>query len=198
MRADETLVAQVAEPAGSQVSNLAGAPVAKTLVLGLGNDILTDDAIGLAIVREVARCLDGDPRVDVRETMEMGLALLDFIVGYETLILVDSIQTGRAAPGHIHDLTQAHLAAQPGRTPHFLGVKDTLLLGERLGLEMPRHVRVFAIEAEDPFTLGTELTPALRRTLPLAVGRVLSAITRAPLEPSPAPGRDPQPAAVPA
>lgn len=155
----------------------------KILVLGLGNDILTDDAIGLEVVREVARRVEGDARVDVRETMEMGLALLDFIVGYETLILVDSIQTGRAAPGHVHDLTQEHLGAQPGRTPHFLGVKDTLLLGARLGLAMPDRVRILAIEVEDPFTLGSEMTSAMRYALPLAVEQVLALVASATARP---------------
>jgi hydrogenase maturation protease len=145
----------------------------------LGNDILTDDAIGLEVVREVARRMDGNDRVDVRETMEMGLALLDFIVGYETLILVDSIQTGRAAPGHVHDVTQEHLNALPGRTPHFLGVKETLLLGEQLGLPMPTRVRILAIEVEDPFTLGAQMTPALQHALPQVVEQVLGALPSA-------------------
>ena len=159
----------------------------KTLVLGLGNDILTDDAIGLEVAREVARRLDGDDRVDVRETMEMGLALLDFIVGYETVILVDSIQTGRAAPGHIHEITHERLKSLPRPTPHFLGVAETLLLGRQLGLAMPTRLRIFAIEVEAPFTFSTQMTPALQRTLPLAVERVVAAVERATAEsPSPA------------
>jgi len=133
----------------------------KTLVLGMGNDILTDDAIGILVVRE---------------TMEMGLALLDFVVGYDTLILVDAIQTGRAAPGHIHEITPEQLKLLPDRTPHFLGVAETLLLGRRLGLAMPTRFRIFAIEVGDPFTFGTEMSAALKRALPLAVGKVLAAL----------------------
>jgi hydrogenase maturation protease len=159
------------------------APSGKILVLGLGNDILTDDAIGLEVVREVSRRVEGDSRVDVKETMEMGLALLDFIVGYDTLILVDSIQTGRAAPGYVHDLTREHLSAQPGRTPHFLGVKDTLLLGARLGLPMPERVRILAVEVEDPFTLGSEMTSAVRCALPFAVEQILALVATATARP---------------
>ena len=57
----------------------AGEP--KTLVLGLGNDLLTDDAIGILAVREVRRRVAHLAQVEVCETMEMGLALLDFIAG---------------------------------------------------------------------------------------------------------------------
>jgi len=154
-------------------------PSPKTLVLGLGNDLLTDDAIGLRVVREVAHRLAGDSRVDVRETTEMGLALLDFIVGYERVILVDSIQTGRCPPGTIHELDATRLKQLTGRTPHFLGIGETLALGRQLGLAMPTEVRILAVEVADPFTLGTELTPTLRRIMPRVVRRVLSAVRAA-------------------
>ncbi len=146
----------------------------RTLVLGLGNDILTDDAIGLRVVREVARRLAGRPGVDVHETEEMGLALLDWIVGYDALILVDAIQTGAAAPGTIKTLAGDQLPDTGARTPHFLGVGETLKLGEILGLAMPREVRVLGVEVADPFTLGTELTPALQAALP----RIVDAVVR--------------------
>lgn len=161
-------------PDGNDTPEAPPAPqlAGRVLILGLGNDILTDDAIGLSVVRELAKAFAGDERVDVRETMEMGLALLDFIVGYRVLVLVDSIQTGKAAPGHIHEIEDASLKLRPGPTPHFLGVGETMALGKYLGLTMPKQVRIFAIEVEDPFTLGTQMTPALQRALPTVMERV--------------------------
>ena len=64
----------------------------------------------------------------------MGLALLDFITGYSAVVIVDSIQTGQAAPGFVHELDAASLKQLTGRTPHFLGVGETLALGRQLGL----------------------------------------------------------------
>ena len=150
--------------------------IARTLVLGLGNDILTDDAIGILVVREVRRRVAHLANVDVRETMEMGLALLDLIVGYESLVLIDAIQTGHAAPGHIHEITQQQLKSLPDRTPHFLGVAETLQLGRQLGLPMPSRLRIFAVEVADPFTFGTEMTPELQQALPIAVERIVAEV----------------------
>lgn len=144
----------------------------KILILGLGNDILTDDAIGLNVVRQLREELAGDDRVDVRETMEMGLALLDFIVGYRAVLIVDSIQTGQSPAGTIHEVDAARLKQLTGRTPHFLGVGETLALGRHLGLAMPQEVRILAVEVEDPFTLGTEMTPALQRAIPPVLARI--------------------------
>jgi len=150
----------------------------KILILGLGNDILTDDAIGLEVVRELARRLDGEDQVDVRETMEMGLALLDFFAGYRAVILVDSIQTGRFPAGTAHEVDWASLKPLTGRTPHFLGVGETLALGRRLGLAMPREVRIVAVEVEDPFTLGTRMTPRLQAAFPRVVEHVLGVLAQ--------------------
>jgi hydrogenase maturation protease len=149
----------------------------RTLVLGLGNDILTDDAVGLLAARRLQAELAGQPDVDIQETTEMGLALLDFFTGYSRVFLVDSIQTGQAPPGFIHELDAASLKQLTGRTPHFLGVGETLSLGHQLGLPMPDRVTIFAIEVSDPFTLSTQMTPLIEAALPRVVERIKSVLS---------------------
>jgi hydrogenase maturation protease len=158
------------------VSGASPSPSQRLLLLGLGNDILTDDAVGLRVVHELRRSLAGHTSIDIRETTEMGLALLDFITGYRVVVIVDSIQTGRVAPGFLRELDAASLNQLTGRTPHFVGVSETLALGRQLGLAMPEQVKIFAIEVEDPFTLGTAMTPALQAALPGIVARIAAAL----------------------
>jgi hydrogenase maturation protease len=148
------------------------------LLLGLGNDILTDDAVGLIMVRQLAKDLAGRPEIEVKETMEMGLALLDFMVGYQAVVIVDSIQTGRAPAGTLHVVDPTELQGLTGRTPHFLGVGETLALGRKLELAMPELVRIYAIEVEDPFTLGTELTPTLQNAWPSLLARITQGLNQ--------------------
>jgi hydrogenase maturation protease len=151
------------------------ATIARVLVLGLGNDILTDDAVGLQVAQAVRGRLAGDPHIEVKSTTEMGLALLDEIVDRDGVVLVDSVQTGRAPPGHIHEIDAAALASVAATVPHMLGVGETLALGRLLGLAMPRQVRVFAIEVADPFSLGTEMTGAVRAAVAAAADKVIVA-----------------------
>jgi hydrogenase maturation protease len=145
---------------------------ARVLVLGLGNDILTDDAIGLRVAAAVRGQLAGTPDIEVKATTEMGLALLDEIAGRQAVVLVDSVQTGKAPPGFIHELAAEDLSRVLTTSPHFLGIGETLALGKMLGLSMPQQVRIFAIEVVDPFTLGTSMTPAVAAALAPAAGRV--------------------------
>jgi len=144
----------------------------RLLLLGLGNDILTDDAIGLLVVRQLHRNFGSHPSIDFHDTTEMGLALLDFITGYSAVVVVDSIQTGRTEPGFLHEVDAATLKDLSRRTPHFLGLGETLALGWQLGLAMPKRVKIFAVEVEDPFTLSTQMTPKLQAALPVIVERI--------------------------
>ncbi len=147
-------------------------PVPRVLVLGLGNDVLSDDAAGLLIAEAVRARLAGEPAIEAKATTEMGLALLDEIVDRESVILIDSVQTGRVPPGHIHEPAMEDLSRVLTTAPHFLGVGETLALGKHLGLAMPKEVRIFAIEVADPFTLGTDLSPAVRQAVAAAADRV--------------------------
>lgn len=163
-------------PDRSHPAPAADSATRKVLVLGLGNDLLTDDAIGLFVARELQRRFAANGAIHVRETTEMGLALLDFLTGYDAAVLVDSIQTGQAPSGAVHELDAASLKQFTGRTPHFVGVGETLALGRQLNLPMPAQVTIFAIEVGDPFTLGTELTSALQNALPAIVERIAAAV----------------------
>ncbi len=150
----------------------------KILLLGLGNDILSDDAVGLKLVRSLRGEFSDNDLVDVLETQEMGLALLDHIVGYREVVIVDSIQTGTVPPGTVHELDVDGLKTLTGRTPHFLGVGETLAFGRQLGLEMPRHTTIFAIEVADPFTVSTTMTRELEQVLPQIRSRIAETLRR--------------------
>ena len=147
--------------------------IAPVLVLGLGNDILTDDAVGLHVARAVRSALADEPDIAVEETTEMGLTLLDSIADREALVLVDAVQTGRAPAGHIHEVGPTELSGALTTSPHFLGVGETLALGRSLGLAMPRDVRILAIEVADPLTLGENLTPAVAAAVKDAAERAV-------------------------
>jgi len=151
-------------------------------VLGLGNDILSDDAVGLNVVREIRLRLSDADGIEVRETSEMGLALLDFITGFEDLILVDAVQTGQAPPGFLHELDGSQLKVLPVVSPHFIGVGEMVALGGRLGLPVPRRIRIFAIEVRDPYTVGLAMTPPVRRAVRSIAARMLAAARRLYLE----------------
>ncbi len=147
----------------------------RILLLGLGNDILSDDAIGLRVVAALRERL-ARKNITVLESSEMGLALLDLIVGFESVAIVDAVQTGKAPAGFVHEIDGNDLQASATLSPHFLGIGEMLAFGTRLGLSMPKSVRIFAIEVADPFTVGTALTAALEKAFPRILDQLAVAL----------------------
>lgn len=145
----------------------------KTLVLGLGNSILTDDAVGFAVVEEVRKRLDSAD-ASVSAASVGGLNLLELMVGYDSVIIVDAIQTGRREPGAISRLSpdEFHGSVRAAST-HDVSLASALELGDQLGMDIPKQIVIFGIEAADVDTFGVQLTPAVARAVPEAVDWVL-------------------------
>ncbi len=148
----------------------------RILLLGLGNDILSDDAVGLRVVAGLKERLAANKNITVLESSEMGLALLDLIIGFETVVIVDAVQTGKAPAGFVHEIDGTALQASATLSPHFLGIGEMLAFGTRLDLSMPKSVRIFAIEVADPLTVGTALTAALEKAFPRILDQLAVAL----------------------
>jgi hydrogenase maturation protease len=149
----------------------------KTLVLGIGNDILGDDGVGIHIAREAARRINAAD-VTVEETGAGGLSLLERVRGYERLIIADAILTENTEVGKIHRLTLLDLAqTNDSITPHDAALRTTLEIGNSLFPgEMPADVVIFAVETHSVEVIGNEMTPEVRAAVPKVVKMIMAEI----------------------
>ena len=146
----------------------------KTLILGLGNPILTDDGIGIHVVRALGTG-SLPPSVNCAEASVGGLRLLSLIAGYERVILVDAIQVPQGRPGDIYRLHPNELrTSRHVGSAHDLSLPGALNLGRSLGMDLPEDedIIILAIQAEDVLTLGEETTPAVRAAIPQALDAI--------------------------
>jgi hydrogenase maturation protease len=153
-----------------------GTVAVKTLVLGLGNSILTDDGVGIHVVRALAaRCRSEA----LAEASVGGLRLLDAIAGYERVVIVDAIQTHSGKPGDIHRLhpNDLHTSLHSGST-HDLSLSGALALGRGLGMMLPddEAIVIIAIEVENALTFGEVCTPCVQAAIPRAVQMILKVL----------------------
>jgi hydrogenase maturation protease len=148
-------------------------------VLGLGNEILGDDAFGILVARQVGGVVSPD-EVEVATSSESGLHLLDYILDCGRLIVVDTIQTGRSEPGTIYVLREQDLPAARADCPHGVGLFDALALARQLDLPTPEEVTIIAVEAADCLTVGGTMHPSVRAAIPKVLDLIFCA------EPKPA------------
>jgi hydrogenase maturation protease len=157
-----------------------------TLVIGLGNPILGDDGVGWQVAEAVAQKIEGQsnppvggpgkPAVEVDCLAIGGLGLMERMVGYRRAILVDAINSHSRPHGTVSIFP---LEALPNRAAgHLFSAHDTTLqnalaVGHAMGADLPGEVMVVAIEAENVYDFGQELSPAVSAAVPQAAQAVL-------------------------
>lgn len=155
----------------------------KVLVLGLGNDILLDDGIGIKIAQEIRKRLNNNEqvhaRVDVKESSLAGFALLDEISGYDRLLLVDSIKPVSPTPGRLRKIDCRDIACYVPTSHlasfHGIDFASVMELGRRMGYKIP-EIDIYAVEIEDNSTFSEELTPKVKESIPVVVDKILADI----------------------
>jgi len=156
----------------------------RILILGIGNPILTDDAVGILVARQLHGI-----GIDVEELAVGGLSLLDYMVGYDKVIVVDAVKrTGAHSdlpgeenmkgdvipPGtvsvlHPHEIERALHAS----CIHDVSFSEALKVGEYLFPDgMPSEIICVGIEVEDTETFSETPTDAVMAAIPRAVALV--------------------------
>ena len=152
----------------------------RTLVLGIGNPILGDDGVGFHIAQELAKEIK-DENIDVKDTSIGGLNLLELIVGYNKVIIIDAIMTQDGEAGEVYRLGPEDIGepAQSTISAHHLNLLTTIKLGKKLfPKKMPGEVIVFAVNIQEVTEFTEEMTRKVREAIPKVVNLVLEGMVQ--------------------
>ena len=143
----------------------------KTLILGIGNPILADDGVGIKIVQKLR---EKNPELEVVETCESGIALLEHVADCDKLILIDSIKTGKGKPGELYKLKLEDLNYPLDFASfHGVDIATAFELGQKLGIKLPRHISIYAVEVKDNATFAEECTEEVKERIPFIVEQII-------------------------
>jgi len=144
----------------------------KTLVLGLGNPILSDDSVGFRVIEQL-KARFNKPGLTFVESSASGLSLLEEIIGYDKLIIVDAIQTQGGQAGEIYRFTlDDSIETRHSTSPHGVNLATAIELGKKLGEPLPQQIVIFAIEVANVTNFSERCTPKVEKAIPLAVDMV--------------------------
>ncbi|HEY4721623.1 MAG TPA: hydrogenase maturation protease [Anaerolineae bacterium] len=146
----------------------------KTLILGLGNPILGDDSAGLKVAEIIRRRMTLDPSIEVSEDYWGGLRLMERMIGYDQVIIVDAICTGIWPAGSVLCLNPDDVPTQHTASTHDVNLPTALQLAATLNLKMPDRIRIIAIEAENVLDFSERCSPAVTLALSHAAEAVLA------------------------
>ena len=150
----------------------------KVLLLGIGNPLLTDDGIGIVAAREIAgRKIPG---VDVEEATASGIEVMEMMLGYEKVVVVDAIMWPDHEPGEILRLDEKDFShTVHGSSPHGVNISTAIALGRQTAPDrMPKNIVFLAMQAEDVSTFCETQTPRVRKSIPEFISTVVEEVGR--------------------
>lgn len=149
-----------------------------TLVLGVGNTILTDEGVGPWVVERL-RALNPDaPGINWMDGGTLSFSIAAFVEDAEHLIVVDATEL-RADPGTVkvfEDEDMDRMLGGHGRSIHEVGLMDLMNMA-RLTERLPRRRALVGIQPEI-VDWGTEPTAAVGAAMPVAARAVAELIGR--------------------
>ncbi len=121
-------------------------PPARTLILGVGNLLLSDEGVGLRVLERLAATYILPEEVQTLDGGTLGLDLLYYLEGVENLVIIDAVKMGKE-PGALlrleGDEVPTFLSVKV--SPHQIGIPDMLLAAKLKDL-YPRHVVLWGVQ----------------------------------------------------
>jgi hydrogenase maturation protease len=148
------------------------------LVLGIGNTLLGDDGVGIYLARQIKKEFSASDAIDVKEANNVGgIALLDLITGYATVIILDAIITHQGKPGTLYKLAVEDLGTviEPYML-HAIDLRTAIELGRMLGYHIPDAITLYAIEIRDNTIFREGLSPEIEEVIPVVMQQIMSAL----------------------
>lgn len=146
----------------------------KTLIVGLGNPLMSDEGLGITIIEKLERDFKLPSHIFLLDGGTAGYALIDYVKGFEKIIIIDAVKGGRTA-GTIYRFTSEEVISQPALklSGHQIDLAEVLNLAEKLG-ELPETILI-GVEP-DKLDYSLELTPKVAASVDSVITTILDEI----------------------
>lgn len=146
------------------------------LVLGLGNLVMSDDALGSRVVEALEQRYDFPEQVKLLDGGTLGLDLLPRLEGIEKLLVVDALEMG-AEPGSVFRLVGEEVprAFANKLSVHQMGLQDLLAVAELQG-HLPPELVVWGAQSKS-IEMGTELSETMQPALEKIIEAVVQELS---------------------
>jgi hydrogenase maturation protease len=147
---------------------------AKTLVLGLGNILMSDEGVGVHVLRALEKhqlppnieCLDGGTG---------GFILLEPMQDADRVVMIDAAADGNPVGTVTRTVPRFSRDYPPTLTAHDVGIKDLLDLFYML--DGGREVTLYAITIDPHQPISMSLSPEIASAADVAVHQILTELT---------------------
>ena len=147
------------------------------LVIGIGNDFRSDDAVGLYVVRTIDQLEHSG--VTIIEGINDGTSMIELWAGVPHVFVVDCVSSG-GNPGKIYRLDAFRDKIPEDRFPsyssHAFNITDTIALARNID-RLPGSLIIYGIEGEN-FDTGDGLSEIVKKSADEVAVRIIGEIER--------------------
>lgn len=142
------------------------------LILGIGNEILSDDAIGPRLVKDLERRTKRED-IEFLTSGNGGLEIMEYLYGFKQVIFVDAIRSSGSKPGHVFHFVPSDFRETSNLSNlHDVNFITALTLGKILEPEFPSDLHIIAVEIIEDREFSERLTPSLEKLYPEILEKV--------------------------
>ena len=149
----------------------------KTIVLGVGNQILGDDGVGVHVANELKKHIQHSD-ITIDEAITGGMNLLDLILGYDKVIIIDAVKTETGDNGEVKRIPLNDFSTMHSCNPHDVSLIEAIKMAKKLGeTRIPKNIIVIGIMMKQiPCEFGEKLSKNIAKAVPKAVELTLNEI----------------------
>ena len=153
----------------------------KVIVIGLGNPILTDDAVGIRISELLEKKLPDitfpeDTEIRVTQNESGGWDILDLIVGFDVLILIDALLDETLKPGELKWHSDKVYTSIRLSGIHNMDMFSAIEYGRSLKLKVPGKIFVLGVGVKDVLTFSEKCSPEVEAVIEKGADQVIKKI----------------------
>ena len=152
----------------------------KRLLLGIGNTIMGDDGVGIYVARMVKDRIPSRTDLQVKELGVSGFKLVEEILGYDEVIIVDSYASRDTDAGQIREFSAEDFEdTLHAASPHGANFATALELYRSLQPDrVPKRLRIFTVNIHPTDTFGESLSKSVREAALKLAEMIAQEITR--------------------
>ncbi len=147
----------------------------KTIIIGLGNPLRADDAVGLRVARLLKERLAGRTGIDVVEIYVGGMSLVETAIGYDRAIVIDAMPQTAGPPGTIVAFTPSSgMCSRNSGSLHDASFCDALSACSALGEPVPKDILCWGIVPKDVDHFSESLSGEIAAAVPVVAEQILA------------------------
>ena len=149
----------------------------KTIILGVGNQILGDDGVGVHVANELKKHIK-NPDITIDEGITGGMNLVELILGYDKAIIIDAVKTEDGKNGEVKKIPLIEFSTLHSCNPHDVSLSEAISMAKKMGENrIPSEIVIVGILMKEiPCEFKETLSKKIAEAVPKAVKIVLNEI----------------------